>query len=74
MTQSHPNTGVTPLHVAAREGRENVVAYLLKFTEHRVGGVSERERQGGKDINCRNRAGATPLELAAAQGHSKIVQ
>ena len=78
MTRSHPNTGLTPLHVAARGGRENVVLYLLQFTEpthwykDREGEVGREE--GGRDINCRTRTGATPLELATVQGHRNIIQ
>lgn len=75
VTKSHPNTGLTPLHVAARGGWDNVVTYLLEFTEHNVGcDVEGGEEQGGKNINCRNKAGATPLELAAVQGHKNTVQ
>ena len=75
VTQSHPKSGLTPLHVAARGGWEKVVTYLLEFTEPQVGGEAEGdEEQGGKNINCRNKTGATPLELAALQGHKNIVQ
>ena len=80
MTRANPKTGNTPLHVAARGGQENVVSYLLTFT--RQAGTSREgeeegeggERERGRDINCRNKSGATPLELTVAQGHNSIVQ
>ena len=83
MIRSHSKTGLTPLHVAARGGREDVVRYLLQFVEPAAAAVWDRggedgeeegEREGGKNINCRNKSGASPMELAAAQGHSPIVQ
>ena len=83
MTRANPKTGNTPLHVAARGGQENVVSYLLQFTRQTVGATSDEggeeegeggEKERGRDVNCRNKSGATPLELAVAQGHNNIVQ
>ena len=79
MTQANPKTGNTPLHVAARGGRENVVSYLLTFTRQAGtsrGGEGEGEggEERGRDVNCRNKSGATPLELTVAQGQNSIVQ
>lgn len=54
--------------MAARGGHKDVVDFLLQFTTQ--GGSEE----GSMDINAKNKAGATALELAASQGHSQIVQ
>jgi ankyrin repeat protein len=77
VTQANPKTGNTPLHVAARGGRENVVSYLLTFTRQAGtshGGEGEGGEERGRDVNCRNKSGATPLELTVAQGQNSIVQ
>lgn len=46
--------GQTVLHIACRNGRVEVAAYLLQL---------------GADVNSRTEAGATPLMLAAQEGH-----
>ncbi|CAK9220656.1 unnamed protein product [Sphagnum troendelagicum] len=53
------SSGLTPLHLAAREGHVHVVTELCK-----------RENI---DINARDREGFTPLHLAAGRGHHEVV-
>ena len=51
----------TPLHLAAAEGRANVVKFLVK-----------RRREPERDINPRDRWAGTPLDDARAHGHERI--
>lgn len=51
--------GFTPLHNAARKGREKIVAYLL---------------EKGANVNADGGGGWTPLHVAAEAGHLAIVK
>ncbi|MDO4557740.1 MAG: ankyrin repeat domain-containing protein, partial [Planctomycetia bacterium] len=51
--------GETPLHLASRHGRVELVTELLRF---------------GASVNSQNREGATPLLLAAQEGHTEVVR
>ena len=53
------DTRETPLHVAARNGRELIIKMLLKY---------------GANPNCPNSSGCLPLHLAAAEGYLEIVE
>ncbi len=57
---SHPYNGMTPLHLAAYNGKSSVVEYLLN--------------QEDIVINPRDNEGATPLISAAFWGYWKIVK
>jgi len=50
------NTGDTPLHTHAGEGRKEVVEILIK---------------AGANVNAKNRDGATPLHSAAVRGQKE---
>ena len=52
-------TGLTPLHVAAFIGNENVVSYLL---------------DKGANISSVTQRGETPLHYAARAGHPNIMR
>lgn len=51
--------GDTPLHVAARKGYRQLLPELIKITD---------------DINIRNNAGQTPLQLAEINNHLECIQ
>ena len=51
--------GLTPLHVAASDGSEDVVELLL---------VNHAE------VNAKDNIGATPLHLAVAKGHKDVAE
>ena len=51
--------GYTPLQTAARHGRDEVVAFLIKK---------------GADVNAADGYGYTPLHLAAEGGHLEVVK
>lgn len=87
IARRHRISRSTPLHVAARGGHTKVVKYLLQFCRYRgdgqaallcVGvmptGMMEDEEAEFIDINAKNTMGATPLELAASQGHTEVVK
>jgi ankyrin repeat protein len=54
-----PSTGATPLHYAARGGREDVVKFLLGK---------------GADANSQHEDGWTPFTEASSQGHVGVAQ
>ncbi|HVK53843.1 MAG TPA: ankyrin repeat domain-containing protein [Burkholderiales bacterium] len=56
MTQANTE-GNTPLHNAAHEGNLSSLKQLL---------------DKGDDMNARNNAGKTPLDIADEEGHSEI--
>lgn len=83
------NRGDTPLHIACRYGRKDVVSRLWKpmlqvndegntpLHEACLHGQDAAMRfliQKGEDIEARNAFGQTPLMLAAQEGHSQAVE
>ena len=60
------------------------IRYLLQFCRRGAGGVPPKDTplpngvmeddDAHIDINSKNMAGATPLELAASQGHTEVVK
>lgn len=82
MARRHRVSRSTPLHVAARGGHTKVVRYLLQFCRSSPcvsepvlpTGVMEDEEAQFIEINGKNTMGATPLELAASQGHTDVVK
>jgi len=54
-----PDAGMAPLHIAARDGRLEVIKLLLV---------------GGANVNEHNYLERAPLHLAAAQGHEDLVE
>ena len=79
MTEPHSITGSTPLHEAARGGHDKVVSFLLQFTYQAQGdptsdSIPVGAEESGMDINFRNKAGCTALELGVSQGHCKVVR
>jgi hypothetical protein len=53
------NAGMTPLHIAAAQGHEDVVALLLA---------------NQADVNAKDNAGETPLDLALGTGHLEVME
>ena len=51
--------GLAPLHVAAHEGHEGMIAFLIKKKA---------------DINIKNSSGATPLHEAARSGNLRVIE
>ena len=62
--------GSTPLHCAAMEGHEEVVALFLEGRRD-VGGLKKLFSFKAKEI--RNKDGFSPLHLAASRGHLEVV-
>ena len=79
--------GQTPVHVAAREGHNEVVAELVMFSCIREAnprptsagsdsdsGRCRRARQHSFSVNHQDQYGNTPLHLAAARGHTDVIR
>lgn len=58
----------TVLHVAARSGSVGTVQFVLDYMQQ-YSTVAHNVDKKLFDINARNNAGATPLELAALEGN-----
>ena len=52
-------SGATPLHMAARDGHQEVVQLLI---------------EAGSELNKATKFGATPILVAAQNGHKGVVQ
>ena len=57
-TAQDPKTGVTLLHVAAKNGNHGVIYFLVQHV----------------DVNCQTLTGQTALHLASFWGHPKVVR
>ena len=79
--------GQTPVHIAAREGHNEVVAELVMFSCIREAnprptsagsdsdsGRGRRSRQHSFSVNHQDQYGNTPLHLAAARGHTDVIR
>ncbi|XP_056321326.1 ankyrin repeat domain-containing protein SOWAHC [Danio aesculapii] len=58
-------TGFTCLHWAAKQGKHELLAMILKFA---------KQNNIAVNINSRSSAGYTPLHLAAMHGHSEVMK
>lgn len=61
--------GRTPLHLAAAEGRRDVIAYFIDLAEN-----SSEAEQGRFDVNPRDNWGCTPLDDAVDAGNEEVIQ
>lgn len=64
LLSSRNSTLDTPLHCAARAGRDRAVSLLVK----------QAQECGESILGCKNEAGDTALHLAARQGHGAAVE
>jgi ankyrin repeat protein len=64
----------TTLHAAARSGSLSVVKYVVACMESRNTVADKNSEADTFDINTRNLAGATALELAASEGYAEVLQ
>ena len=60
LVQEQDRTGYSPMHVAARYGRCNVVAFFLNLS--------------GVDVNDKDLVGRTPLSIACLFGHLDVAE
>lgn len=65
---------ITPLHMACREGQEEIVRYLLSLIHHDEKNNNSEQQELVVDVNAQDRDGYTALHYASINGHLKVVQ
>ncbi|KAL4220754.1 hypothetical protein ACF0H5_021148 [Mactra antiquata] len=69
LTKRDPRTGNTVLHVAALNGQQTTVEYLLQFCKN-----ATRTHKNKLDVNSMNNDKKTALQFACEKGYNKIIK